>query len=157
MARETILSPSPSQASENGNAFMSGGNQGAAASNYSHIQFLNPVGSGVIATIDRVQMRAGAATILTMRRYDTALTSNVTGKTNKYIGKAAPACQVRTQNNATALGTTISQARTGNSEYLLEMIGDGPIIVPEGLGIAFTTSSQNVQLTGFFEWREGSS
>lgn len=129
--------------------------QGAVASEFSHIQILNPAGSGKILYVDNLMASVGAASHIDLLRYDTALTTAVAARSLK-IGGAAGIGQVRTQTFTTLVGTgdLIAQIRMAADAPFDIFKYQSPIIIAPGEGIVARCRLANTGLSINGIWRE---
>jgi len=131
-----------------GRCFVRGVNLVASPGNFSEIQILNPVGSGVQAIVRAFIPSQGANSNMESRRFDTALVTDVGTLFNLLAGGAASACHLRTAQPAAADGTlltTFSLLATTPfqpaPDWFTELSpGQGVILVPGGANIQNTVS-----------------
>jgi len=134
-------------------AFIKGQSQGATASNYSHMQLYNPVGSGVSIIIDGVYVSVSAATYAMFRSLSTELTTSLGSWDSKLMAQPDGNGVIRREANVAQLGTAM---------YSIELLANevfsykpqSPIILPAGQSLTITTNLVNVTLSATFEGRE---
>jgi len=139
-----------------GQSFIGGLIQGASVANFSHVQFLNPAASGVTAIL----RRAGAAmnsvaAVVSLRRHDVALTTLSAARANKLVGGSPPACELRSQVNASILGSQISRMRVPVI-MPFEFITHEPMILGAGEGVLVVIETTDDECLVHFEWLEES-
>lgn len=131
-------------------AFFSGLIMNASVGNYSHVQFLNPTGSGKTAYFWSIIPQPHASIGRVIRSYDTALTTNTAAIANlKRGGTRNPVVQARTQDNATQLGTAIATFRVDEP-----ILTDCLLILPPGKAFTCTTDIQNTTCDMIGLWWE---
>ncbi len=137
-----------------GRCFSQGSVIGPVAGQNSHIQLLNPAGSGVTAIVYSLTPACiTTATDAEMRRHDTALTTAIGNGTNLLVGGAAGQCQVRGQNNAGVLGSTVFwRLRLAAGVY--QFVNWWSAELGEGEGILIALMTVNVANVCSFWWNE---
>jgi hypothetical protein len=136
-----------------GAAFTASAFVAALAANYSLIQLLNPVGSGVTLVIYGAISTVSLTSRPTIREYDTALTTLDMNGVNLLRGGAAGLGAVRTEQAAAVPGS-----RTNSTDAL----ANTPIYWPfpwlgqlsAGEGIVFCGSAVNSQVSANIWWYE---
>lgn len=136
-----------------GRAAIGGAYQAAVAAQLSHIQLLNPVGSGKQILMRYLIVSALNAQALNIRRYDTALTTDSGSQANLLLGGAVPLGQVRTQTNAAALGTSLGSFYLPASTPV-PLAPDWIAELSPGQGILFAGTVVNLDLAVTYFWRE---
>lgn len=137
----------------NAAAFIGTGNLSNTAAVISHVQLFNPAGSGVTVIVDGMIFAMGTAGRFLLASHDTELTTDGGAWLNALMGGAAGAAHVRTQNNATVLGTAFGGGRlAGNTgEPFVFPFG---LQIPAGAGILLSPTLVNVSATVTFWGRE---
>ena len=134
-------------------AYMQGANQAAVAGKYSHIQLLNPAGSGVVALVDRVEFSTGAAGLIYFRYYDTGVTTLVQAWEPTLRGGNAGISQVRQDTNAAVLGTRVVRAEV-LADTMYSFIFRYPVILAAAEGCMVAADTANTALLASFYGRE---
>jgi len=139
----------------NENTFVGGGATGGVGGQFSHVQLWNPAASGVCAILKKANGRpSGASNPLELRHHNAAL-ANVLASGNKYIGEAAPDCQVRGEANVANLGTLMAGHINENIIYSpVKFIESDALVIPEGFGVCIECVVAGVNLYCSFEWIE---
>jgi hypothetical protein len=137
----------------NGRAFANRVTQPAVAGEFSHIQLLNPVGSGKVALVRLIDIFPGGTTPVYYGHYNTALTTDGGAGTNLNNGAAAAACHMRNTTNAALLGTLFWRgdllANVRNNPF-----GEWIAQLDAGEGIVVAAGTVNQVLTVSAEWVE---
>lgn len=134
--------------------FFAGKYQAGTASNYTHIQLMNPAGSGITLLIDKIAWVIATTFWLDHAFYDTELTTDDgAGAARSKTGGAALA-HLRSQQNLSELGTTYRQARNASIQTWVETVYTMPIEILDGDGYMLHNSNTNSFLAAYFEWRE---
>lgn len=134
-------------------AFMLGYERSNTGSQYSHIQIINPVASGIIVLLDSFRVSCSSSNEVMLAQYDTALSGSAGTPGNKNIGGAAAVATVLQESNVATLGTDIGKMKFGSTNGT-DFINDYPFILGEGEGILAVCNAVNVALYGLLQWRE---
>ena len=135
--------------------------QNAVAGQYSMVQVMNPVDSGVLCVVTRMFAGSSSNTRMIARIGNVALTTHSqrevkadTRLINWAVGATfRPTCQVRNEANAALVaGTPIAEGKT-LALTTIELIR-APIILKPGIGLYTTTEAQNQSNQTHFEWYE---
>lgn len=142
----------------NQNTFIGGAQCNQVAGQFSHVQLWNPNGSGINAIVKRVVGNQDTTDYFYLHYYATALTTDLPNNLgNKYLGGAAPACEIRRQTNAATLGTAITHRRAPTATHeaveFLHHKGDC-ILIPPNMGLVVVSGGGNYTIQGGFEWME---
>lgn len=125
----------------------------AVVAENAHLQIFNPAGSGVIIHVDTAILISTAATSISIREHDQAITTNIAtlGWRDRRL-PGAPTAQTRVQSNATLIGSAVNRTATPGF--------DDPILTPvdaflgEDQGLIFANEIQNRNLTMGLYWEE---
>lgn len=143
--------------SVNNNEFIGSGFYGAPT-NKGLVQLWNPAGSGVSLAVRSFMVNAPAVTNVVLQRHDedySAYASVVSTEFgNKFLGGADPKAKIWVADLAASIATTFSRVTLSGVGDWQESIKEGPIIVPEGMGVNALSSVGTVVLYGRFEWEE---
>jgi len=125
------------------------------ATNFSHVQLLNPSGSGITAIVTGLWVVPEAAGDVWVKEYSTALTASGATPQNTYVGGAAASCTVNKAINQTVYGTGkfylyANALGAGMTNYLSE----GGIVLPANTGIVLRNSVADSDLIVGFYWTE---
>lgn len=90
----------------NGFAFIFGGWLDSTAGEYSHVQVMNPTGSGKVVFIDQYSIASAANSQVRTGFFDTELTTDLGAFVNKLAGGSAASAHLRIQRDSSALGTS---------------------------------------------------
>lgn len=140
---------------EAGGQMLGGLRETGVSAQYSYIQLLNPVSSGVVVYVQRMICDTATNGIGIINRYGTALTTAATmGTQHSKRGNQTPAAQLRQGTDASGtLGTTIGSLRLLADTPYAWLIGT-PLKLDQGEGILSRSPSTNGDLQVFFEWEE---
>jgi len=136
-----------------GTAFFAGHRQGATAGQFSHVQLLNPAASGVVIRVYYAAGGLNAAGRYRVNAYDTALATLVRNGVNCLSSGAAGIGELRTVDNAAALGAIIAEIQTG-VDNTTPCGGMWPFTLAAGEGILFTSPAANIGVAAQFWWLE---
>jgi hypothetical protein len=136
-----------------GRAFHRGVSNPTAAGTYGEVQLLNPDGSGVTAIVRAIRVTGFLNDAVQLRRYDTALATDVGAGFNLLLGGAAAACHIRTANPAARDGTFLS-CRGTLAYATFDLADDWFGELPAGTGVLVTTNLVNVDAMVHYEWIE---
>jgi hypothetical protein len=139
--------------SRSGKAFYGGDAATAAASNYGHVQLINPAASGKVVVVRRAAGLIGVNGAVYLSRWSTAVGSNSTNPANKVEGGAAPSAQVRTYLNTSITGA-VHMVFNLLANQPFEFLRFGPVILDQGVGIIIAGGAVNAVVGGNFEWEE---
>ena len=153
MARQLVSVNEFYQRSLRGGAFFGANVLGPVASNFSHVQLLNPAGSGKNVIVTTLSVRPTSADFIELRSYGTALTTNE-NTTNKLIGGSAASGQLRTEAHTARYGTLLSETRSENSTLYRLILSEEPIVLTPGVGILVVPAVVNVGIEATYEWVE---
>ena len=127
--------------------------QAGAAGQFAHDQLFNPIESGFNLHVDKAVFGIGLTDGVEWGRFDTPLTTLGTTKGFRDLRKRGlPTGEVRSQNNATALGTYFGTLIMEVS--VTQQVELGPLILPPGAGLISTTRNQNITHRTWWLWRE---
>lgn len=129
-----------------GRAFSGSASQGAVAGEYSHVQLLNPAGSGVQAIVAQLRAKVAVASTIELRLYDTGLTTDAGAVANLLAGGAAGASHVRRQTNVAGLGSTLSLYYLAANTPTVLWPSWGPELAP-GKGVLVLCATVNIEMT----------
>lgn len=133
-------------------AFIGGGSVGATASQYAHVQLVNPVGSGVTLLVDSIHTTSNGTMRVLLNGLD-----GVSGTFWGYIyskkrGSGALSGEIRVQNNVAILGDQMAPYyNLANQPTYINF--DAPFILGEGEGIAAVNTIVNSGLFASFQGR----
>ncbi len=136
-----------------GNSFIGGFYSTALAANLSMVQLFNPAASGKNLVLSQVEMSAKALCGFWISWYNAGLTTPQGTIANKFIGLAGNVGVIRTQQNATLLGTTLLYYHVLASSPQILRFSD-PMVVPPGFGVHVSSDTVNIEVAGSFEWYE---
>ncbi len=125
----------------------------ALAANYSHVQCLNPTGSGKVVFVDGIEYQLSTSDYVLLCSRGTALTTSYSTPKNKNIGGAAGSAEGRTQTNGSGLGTSIL-SRAGVAYQNQSMRFKAPLRLEAGEGVLLRPAAVNVLMWAYFEIRE---
>ncbi|MGL5181198.1 hypothetical protein [Herbaspirillum huttiense] len=140
-----------------GGAFMGGVQCVATAAQNSIVQLWNPVGSGKNVILESITYSSTNNGGILFRVYNAALSNLLANGVSKLAGGAAvsvgqlryaPNPGVLGGNNMLILGIAAAQFSTYQFKE--------PVVLPPGQGMLVTQGTQNVDVTGNFEWYEES-
>lgn len=126
-----------------GAAFIMPGVCQALAANLSHCQLINPVGSNKRAIISGLQVSADVASAVSIRYFDSPLSTLVGAPVSKLSGGAASAMEYRTQNSPAPIGTTILYGNYFQANQIQNLSFKEPIVLNPGRGLVGLSSSIN--------------
>ena len=136
-----------------GRAFSGETSLAASVGNNSHLQLFNPVGSGITIVVKRIVTTPLADQSVEVRQHNTALTTLGMNGINLLSGGAAAIGEVRSQQNASRLGTRFRQlSLLANVPF--DFAKDWDIELGAGEGVQLIGASTNVGIIGFYEWSE---
>ena len=153
MARQIVSINEFYQRSLRGEAFFGANVLGPVASNYSHVQLLNPAGTGKNVIITSISVRSTSADFVELRSYATALTTNE-NTTNKLIGGSAASGQLHTEAHTARYGTLLSETRGEATTNFRLILSEEPIVLAPATGILVVPAVVNVGLEATYEWLE---
>ena len=137
----------------NGRAFGIAAQVGGVAGEYSHLQIMNPVASGVTILIRRCQVCSVSGGGLEAYMYDTPLTNLNSTCLNLLRGAANSVGQLRNQSNAAQLGTLYKRIRT-LADDTYDIMAEWDVELGAGEGVLVVPSDVNKQLSATFEFVE---
>lgn len=125
----------------------------------SAVQIFNPANSGILTFVEQVVGKSvnAVGVTLAIKRHDTALANGATGTRARDFrwGSQTPATQIRFDNAAAAVGTTIAlmehQIDSGVSTWA--KYDHGFVLIP-GTGILVDPLTDNQQCAAGFSWYE---
>lgn len=137
-------------------AFTHGSVVGPVAAQVSFGQCFNPVGSGVIAFVDRVRISGTSVNDrYAIRQHNAAIGALVgaVNSVNRYIGQAPGGVQYRQGTAAAPGGSDILQVAC-LVNTLTEFLFDPPMRLNEGQGVHVQAITVNTGVCYAFDWRE---
>jgi hypothetical protein len=139
-------------------AFLSTVVIGGVAAEYSHLQLLNPTGSGKNVILEQLWVATSVASMqVIMTAYSIALSTMTNAAVSKKIGGAAGVAELRRQNGGTQLTSGLQkliQAPLAASTLLAFPLRE-PIVLAPGSGVIVQGTSVNVDLQAIWEhWEE---
>lgn len=139
--------------SNQGLTYSKGEGVGAVGAQYSHVQILNPSGSGVVVLLDRLQVRCTGGEFVRVNQYDTPLPTAANYWLARKLGDPGGNAEIRVSTNGSVLGSGIDNY--GISTTAPITVADKfPIILEEGRGLVIVSSIVNVNLYVSFVGRE---
>lgn len=151
---DTVTFRDKDKPSNDGLAFVGGADLAAVASQYPHIQILNPSGSGIVVAVDKIVFtNVTNNSDYGIHTYNTALASNLTTIECTNIGAATPNAELREATNVAVLGDMFYVDRELAAVPAKNMF-DYPLFLDEGQGIVAVSYSTNVTVRGNVFWRE---
>lgn len=127
------------------------GSQGGAASNYAHVQLLNPPGSGITVIVQTLVVAIETAGDVQVRLYDTPLTTATTRRFRDTRITGTPVGQARTQNETSRLGTSVlSLGLVADASEQIQL----DFVLKPGTGILVSPYTADVQCTAGWLWVE---
>ena len=135
---------------------MGGSELAATAAEVSKIQLFNPVGSGQLVVIERIN--AGPATTVDIRMAftNTALvdeSANDRFRDTRLGTATIPTASTRTDSSATGVAGQFIQRTLGNTTIVVESTKGVAVLAP-GSGLTIGPDSTNIALVASFLWRE---
>jgi len=125
-----------------GVAFAFAAGTGPVAGQYSHVQLWNPVGSGKRIVVSSIVGHGNPANNMQVRTHSVALATLVGNPISKLAGGAGSVMEVRTENNAAALGgTLLGFFVNGSNSFQLPLVE--PIVLPPGRGVIVAGTTVN--------------
>ena len=134
-------------------AYIFGGALSQTSGEYSHIQVLNPTGSGKVVFVDRCDIETQGDSVVRMAFHDTALTTDLGAFLNKLRGGSAATAHLRIQRNASALGTSF-QAFALLAQTTYPLVLSPPIELAAGEGFIMQLTAANTAGFATFQIRE---
>lgn len=135
-------------------AFMGGAEVAAVASQYAHVQLLNPAASGKTIYVLTATISTQSNTNLELCSYDTAL-GTAAPATPKILGGSAGVGLVKSTTNASLLGTFSGVAHLSqNAVSIFDFPMKQAIRLDQGKGLVLRQGVVNTPMNGFFEWIE---
>lgn len=136
-----------------GQAYSFGVNLPASPGNVSEIQLLNPVGSGRTATMRFAVVSCNTVQNFDIRRFDTALATDVGAGINMLLGGAAGVCHVRSAQPAALDGSLLNVfLMAASSPFYLS--ADWLFILAPGQGVLVAPEGANTQCAATYGWME---
>lgn len=138
-------------------AFFKKGSQQGVSGEYSHIQLLNPSGSGVRTIVENIIPSAHSGTgAFGLRRYDTALSTLDGAGVNKNTGGPAGKTLVYDGTNVAILGINTPLQAYGIAPLTLPtgFRLSKPIVLYPGQGYVVVWDQVNCTMACAFEWTE---
>ena len=141
-----------------GNLFACNSSLTAGGGEYPYVQLWNPLASGKILVVSKVEGRCEAAGVnsLNARTHNAALTTTINGAPpNLSIGETAAAADMLAESLvANNTGTTIVSVRT--EQYEWKKLIESPVVVPQGQGLMVMSWAVGSRIDALFEWKEAS-
>lgn len=137
-----------------GTACMAYGYVGSVAAQYSHVQLLNPAGSGKNFFVGQVGFYSGGtvAAGVALGQYNIALPTLVRTGVKKLLSAGVSIAELRSTNNAAQLITGGPMAAMDKMLKSLKFIE--PIVVPPGYGLVMQNGTLGEDIGGTFEYFE---
>ncbi len=133
--------------------FVGHGQQAAVAAQNSHVQLLNPVGSGrtvIVHGLIGVQDLAGYVYV---RLHDPALATLLGNGVNLAVGGAASVAELRATTNVGILGTPLRAFGMG-ATLAYAVVTDWFVLLAPGKGVLMAAGTLNNGLGASYEWIE---
>lgn len=137
----------------NSRGFVRGDISGPTAGQYSHVQLLNPGGSGITIVIRRIVVSGPTASQIAVRTYNTALATLVSAGANYNAGAAAATGVVRKEDNVAILGSPILFHRMG-ADRPCEVVSAWAWQLGAGEGVLLNAEVTNIAVYVSYEWVE---
>ena len=155
MTRQVLREATAFELSSSGRGAIGGDSVAALAANFSHVQLFNPASSSVNLVIEKISVTAGAANALVdLRSLTSALTTLSNNISNKLFKASTPVGEIRTQQNASALGILITPLGATQEGLTEVFAGTLPFILPPSNGVLIVPQTANQAITVKFEWVE---
>ena len=136
-----------------GRAFIRGGERSEAGGVFSHLQLINPAGSGITIVVKSAIMDMAASDRMNLATQNDQLTGLAGLGVNLLSGGNAGVGMVRSVNDAGALGTGIA-IRLSIGSTPREWFAEWGFELGAGEGILFRPGLVNVPIRGTFQWIE---
>lgn len=137
-----------------GIAYTGYGFTAAGAGLLSHVQLWNAAGSGKNLIVEQLVISSDLTGSFGVRFHNAALSTILNTVPNKKASGAASAATLRSQTNATALGSASLWGGFSSNTSQALFTPKEPIIVEPGFGLVALNSSPNANLTATFEFYE---
>ena len=136
-----------------GRAFTGFSHLGPTASNYSHVQLINPSGSGITVTIREILIWCDTADLILFSTHNTALSSLSMAGINLLAGGTAGTGTVREENNVAQQGTSMERLQIlANTPTFI--VTDWHMELGAGEGVLFVPGTVNQRMGMAARWTE---
>lgn len=126
--------------------------------NYSHLQLFNPVANPRNLVVSRLLISSGSVDpVVLIRAYNGALTTlsgNPNPNSKKIIVGANSTAELRTQVNATLLGTGVNNAFYGLSKTPISIDFKEPMVLTPNTGLLVVNTVVNSHIMATFDFNE---
>lgn len=136
-----------------GRAFVQGDFVGASGGVFSHLQLINPAGSGITVIVHRIGVSVTVSGGVQVRVHNTALANLSGAGTNLLSGDTAGIGEVRNSQTAGVSGTSTATLRI-TSERPVPFPSDWFFELGAGEGILLVPTAVNIGLAATYEWIE---
>lgn len=130
----------------------------AVAGQFSQFELWNPAASGVMCIVETIRLTStGTENYCNVRSHNALVAAASTEVGNKYLGAAAPACNVTGVAFAAGFGTLMSRMTRiplANYSWEYNFPNAEKIIIPPGLGLVLQHTVVNLTGQAIFEWIE---